>query len=79
MRSFMAGGDLLAIQVLNMNGLLRALRKLGLVCGYALLWVDNWMERLFIGAVVIAMIILSIAIAWGLIEGRYSIVSPYRY
>ena len=59
-----------------MGRLLRMFRKMGLVCGYALFRADVWVERVLVGATIFAMVILSIVIAWGVIDGRYSIVMP---
>ena len=62
-----------------MGRLLRTLRKMGAVTGYALFRADAWVERVIVGAALIAMAILSLVIALGIIEGKYSIVSPYRF
>ena len=59
-----------------MNGLLRLLRRVGLAIGNVLLGIDSWVERLLVVSAVIAIVILAIVIAWGLIDGRYSIVMP---
>jgi hypothetical protein len=64
---------------LIVNRLLRVLRKMGVVGGYALFRADAWVELLLVRITAIAMLILSIAIAWGIIEGRYSIVWPFKF
>lgn len=60
-----------------MNGLLRVLRRIGVAIGNAFLGLDGWVEKLLVGAAVIAIAILTIVITWGLIEGRYSLVMPF--
>ena len=47
-----------------------------LVCGYVLFRADVWAERAHVGAAIVAIVILSIVIAWGLVDGGYAIVMP---
>ena len=50
-----------------------------MVTSYALLKADTCVERLLVGTAISAMVILSIFIAWGLIQGKYSMIWLYRF
>lgn len=60
-----------------MNGLFRSLRRIGLAAIKISLGVDGWVERVFVSVAVIAIAILIFVIAWGLLDGRYSLVIPF--
>ena len=58
---------------MKINTLLRMLRKMGVVTSYALFKADVWVEKVLVGTAIIAMVILSIVIVWGIAVGKYSI------
>ena len=62
-----------------MAKLLNTIKRLSSDLGIALSKLDLWIERLLVSVAIIAIAILTIAIAWGIIEGRYSIISPYHF
>lgn len=60
-----------------MNRLFRSLGRFSLAAIKTSLCVDNWVERVLVSAAVIAVAILIFVIAWGLIDGRYSLIAPF--